>query len=357
MTRNPKGTLASKYGEEGLFSKDSFNIEGLPEASKEKLAKTANYILSKSTWSTYTTTKNHLKACQEETGSNMDLPLSQEKIIMFLTWLLQERSIKGTTAESYISGLRAIHQAQGLPVPMMRPDIVKSILSGAKHQDSIEDRINPKSKRLPMTLTALRVLKNELSSQNLNKIDIRMIWAVACLAFYGSLRMGELLTEKADEYDANFTCMTEDIEIVQGTVQIRLKNPKEDKSGKDIIVDIFRNDKDCCPTRALEKWWSMKPPRAVNKPAFRFADGGALSKRCFNKIIARCMNHHVPEGEGFYSGHSFRAGIPSMLGEMGYSDEDIMSVGRWSSSAYETYVKMPRTRRQEMARRIATWEA
>ena len=95
------------------------------------LAKTANHSLSKSTWSTYTTTKSHLKSCQEETGNSMDLPLNQNKILLFITWLLQERKVKGTLIESYISGLKTIHQAQGLTVPEIRPDIIKSILSGA----------------------------------------------------------------------------------------------------------------------------------------------------------------------------------------------------------------------------------
>ena len=46
-----------------------------------------------------------------------------------------------------------------------------------------------------------------------------------------------------------------------------------------------------------------------------------------------------------------------MMGEMGYSNADIMTVGRWSSTSYELYVKMPRTKRQEMARDIASWKA
>jgi hypothetical protein len=287
----------------------------------------------------------------------MDLPLNQNKILLFITWLLQERKVKGTSIESYISGLRTIHQAQGLTVPEIRPDIVKSILSGAKQQNNIENRVNPKPRRLPMTLTALRVLKNELNGQNLVKADIRMLWAVSCLAFFGSFRMGELLAEKADEYDPNFTCLAKDVVMEEGTIQVRLKSPKEDRSGKDVIVDIFRNNGDCCPVRAVEKWWALKPPREEDKPAFRFADSGALSKRCFNTIIANCMNHHAANEEGFYSGHSFRSGIPSMMGEMGYSNADIMTVGRWSSTSYELYVKMPRTKRQEMARDIASWKA
>ena len=65
--------------------------------------------------------------------------------------------------------------------------------------------------------------------------------------------MGELLAEKADKYDPNFTCLAKDVRMEEGTIQVRLKSLKEDRSGKDVIVDIFRNHGDCCPVRAKEK--------------------------------------------------------------------------------------------------------
>ena len=34
----------------------------------------------------------------------------------------------------------------------------------------------------------------------------------------------------------------------------------------------------------------------------------------------------------------------------GYGDEDIQSVGRWSSKAFLEYIKLPRTRRAEVAK-------
>jgi hypothetical protein len=42
-----------------------------------------------------------------------------------------------------------------------------------------------------------------------------------------------------------------------------------------------------------------------------------------------------------------------MLGAAGFSDEEIMAVGRWSSRAFECYVKLARTKRRAIARTIA----
>ena len=50
------------------------------------------------------------------------------------------------------------------------------------------------------------------------------------------------------------------------------------------------------------------------------------------------------------SAHSFRSGAASMMANLGYSDKDVKAVGRWSSRAFEIYVKLPRTKRMEAAR-------
>ncbi len=56
-------------------------------------------------------------------------------------------------------------------------------------------------------------------------------------------------------------------------------------------------------------------------------------------------------GEMFCT-HSFRIGTASMLGTLGYGDEDIQAVGRWSSRAFEEYLRLPRTKRMLIAKKI-----
>ena len=42
-----------------------------------------------------------------------------------------------------------------------------------------------------------------------------------------------------------------------------------------------------------------------------------------------------------------------MLGQLGYSDNEIMAIGRWSSSVFELYIRYPRAVRAKPAKRIA----
>ena len=43
-----------------------------------------------------------------------------------------------------------------------------------------------------------------------------------------------------------------------------------------------------------------------------------------------------------YCGHSFRIGAATMAAALGLEDSLIKALGRWESSAYQLYVKLPR---------------
>ena len=51
--------------------------------------------------------------------------------------------------------------------------------------------------------------------------------------------------------------------------------------------------------------------------------------------------------------HSFRRGLATMMAKNGYSDEEIMRTGRWSSSAFLTYCKLGRVKRMAVAQEMA----
>lgn len=305
---------SGKYGKSGLYTKDSFRRLNLSTKSKDFLADTANFALAKSTWSTYKTTKNHLRKCEQQTGEDLSLPTNYSKTIFFLSWLLEERQIKPTSVESYLSGLRQLHLVAGLEPPKIRSDMINTIIKGAKHRAWLEDKLNPSSKRLPMNLIALNLLGMELNLLPIEKADIRLLWAVSLIAFYGSFRMGELLTDHEDRFDPALHLLTEDIVITKDSsgnkmLQIKLKCPKESRAGKEVIVDLFENNS-LCPVKAIEAWIKSNPPREKGMPAFCKKDGAALTKRKFNEILKACLNKNLAPGKGFYSGHSFRACWP-----------------------------------------------
>jgi len=155
-----------------------------------------------------------------------------------------------------------------------------------------------------------------------------------------------------------FTLLEEELRLVEepdGTViQVRMKWPKEEKQGGEFTVEVFEKGGGAnCPVRALKKWWATEPPREVVAPAFLRSDGSAFTGRKLNETLEELLKEHLRPGAKRLKTHSFKAAVPTMLGAAGFADKDIMAKGRWSSRAFECYVKLARTKRRAMAKVIA----
>jgi hypothetical protein len=86
---------------------------------------------------------------------------------------------------------------------------------------------------------------------------------------------------------------------------------------------------------------------------FRWQDGKPLSSARLNSVLRELLEGFVEGDVRGFSTHSFRIGAASVMGSLGYGDEDIMALGRWSSRAFEGYVKLPRAKRMMAARQFA----
>jgi hypothetical protein len=190
-------------------------------------------------------------------------------------------------------------------------------------------------------------------------VDKRMLWAAAAIMFFGALRGNELLCRSVGQFDPAYTLCSQDIQV-QGEraggrrLQIRVKAPKEKKNGGDTVVDIFQAKPDVCPVSAFEKWREMGPVWEWGQPAFRWSSGRPLTSAQFNVVLKERLKGYVAGADRWFTTHSFRTGAASMMAAMGYGDEDIKSMGRWSSRAFETYIRLPRSKRIEMARSFAS---
>ena len=355
---------STKYGPGGMFSEDSFRNMGLPVELEKTLIEAANHSLAGSTWSVYRTAKKNLLECQRTTGMNMNLPLGTEQVLGFTSWMLTVKKVRPKTVESYLAGLRKLHQVQGLPVGDLRSEVVNTVLKGASNLRVSMDRQGEGGmKRLPVTLEVMRTLKMELKVGDYSRSYKRLVWAVSCICFNGGFRIHEVLSRTESYFDPTFTLLGQDITIRKVKVgkgdwkiiQVKLKSPKEDRIGKEVLVDVYESKGCCCPVKAMEKWLRTNPRKEKGKPAFRMEDSTPFTGKRLNRTLLDCLGKHGP-GKGRISSHSFRSGIATMMGSLGFTDQEIMGVGRWSSRAFEDYLKQPRTKRAEMARRIAGWK-
>jgi hypothetical protein len=203
--------------------------------------------------------------------------------------------------------------------------------------------------RLPVTLALLKMLKHRIRSQKWPTSKKFLVWAVCSIAFHGGFRIHELLARSSTIFDPDFTLLGQDAKIqhclIDGRqtkcIEIRVKNPKESKAGSIAIIDVFETGGQTCPVKAFEKW-EKQHVKVANKPLFS-ENEKPLTGRELNKMLKELLGDLVDYRKGSITAHSFRSGLASLMAEKGMSDEDIQIAGRWSSRAFERYIKLPRT--------------
>jgi hypothetical protein len=339
-------------------------LEGfnLSERSTAVLLEIGDHGLAKSTWSTYGTAQRMLAKCAKDTKRSMQLPLSQADLLEYIAWLVSERQVKAGTINSYLSGLRQLHILKGMEPPNLRTGLVKLLLQGKKNMDNTEARKGKQVRRLPITMNVMRLLKEEIRKWPVALDQKLLVWAIATVAFHGAFRIHELLCRTEAAFDPDFTLLTEDIRVIkEGTelgskvLEVKLKCPKESKAGKTVIVELFETGGTLCPVKAFERW-QLKNKNQEGLPAFRDRTGKPVTGTKMNIWLKTLLGKHVDQTKGKFTSHSFRIGLATTLGTLGFTTNDIKEAGRWSSNAYEVYMRLPRRRRQTVARLIAKLE-
>ena len=301
------------------------------------------------------------------TGVRMTFPFGIKQTLAYIGYLLAPRDkggrgLQGKSVEKYLSALRMVHMQRGFFSPWIRPEIVSLITKGAANRDQIKKRVEGKLGRLPMTPQLMWDLKLALKEASFRRSRKRIIWVTATMCWAGAMRIHELLAREAEEYDPLTTMLTKDIVLqsveVEGhkiqTLKVTIKHPKEERLSLGVVLDIFESGDFMCPVQAFQKWMKDKVVRLqTHKPLFRLADGRNYTGAMFNKDLKYMLSGIIDYDKGGITAHSMRAGLATFMAKAGYSDNDIMRVGRWKSEAFKSYIKTPREIRAKLAEELA----
>ena len=183
------------------------------------------------------------------------------------------------------------------------------------------------------------------------------------LGFFGSFRICELLPKKARSIDPRVDLLRRDIEVLERKVgpskrkilRISLKSPKESKINKEPIkVEVLSTGNAFCPVESFLRYEKIYGHLLGGNAAFRSGvSGSAISQNFFNKKLKKMFSPYVTYGT--LTGHSFRSGLTSLLGEDGFEDEEIQALGRWSSESFRRYVKLGRLKRLRNTEKLSSW--
>ena len=357
-------SMHARYQKTGFFSDNDFNSRTIPDSLKTILSRTANLSLAAGTWSSYKTGLHMLELCQTETGLTITFPLTNDQVLTFVGWLLQ-RNLSSDTINSYLSALRQRYIQLGLDPSSIRSDMVKQLLKGRNHQILTEPSVGTTKTRLPATTPVLKLMKQDLKTNAFEKEKKLLIWSVITVAFNGATWIHEILAKNHAKFSPLDTLLGKDITLKETTInsatvsylQLTLKQEKTNSTRTPTVIDIFETAGPICPVSAYRKWRTVHKLQNDNLPAFRAADGRAFTGRDLNAYLSSFTLKYFPEENGKFTAHSLRIGLATTLGQLGLTDSEIQASGRWSSRVFEDYLRLPRTQRATVARKIGNISA
>ena len=118
-------------------------------------------------------------------------PVSELTLCYFFSYLA-EQGLAPQTGRAYLAAVRNAQISLGLPDPREQSSLplLKRVQAGIR-RIRLQKGSNPGRIRLPITVhTLARIREVLLSSSQPNRV---VMWAVACTAFFGFFRLGELL--------------------------------------------------------------------------------------------------------------------------------------------------------------------
>jgi len=337
----PKNRKYSKtsLSNASFFSENDF-AKNLPENMQTKdwiqFAKQLNATtVTAKSWSKYKTAYKKFQKFNTETNSNISWPIDCKKINGFVLWCLRKQNLSSATIKTYVLALSRIQNTKGFGKIPFKNSIAEKLILGAKNSNIGLKKASKKS--AAVTFKKLCTIRKSIKKSFPKKTDRLPIWACMCVAFFGSFRMGELLSSKCKSFDKTSTLLWENIEKHKKHWKIHIKNPKSKNENETVFLFKFPIKK-LCPLRALKKLEkSQKKSHTFreNLPVFRQNSGQNITKTFVNSILSEIFQNN----KYTVSCKSFRCGIPTSLGNCPdiANDQHIKAWGRWNSKSFLRY--------------------
>ena len=261
------------------------------------------------------------------------LPASEDTLILFATHLAQTRA--HSTIKTYLVGVRHLHVIHGLNNPLEDKLRLQQVLRGIH-------RVKPNKKcpRLPVTPFIMSAIKQSLDRHP--SFDATMLWAACCMGFFGFMRCGEFTVASQAAYDSNKHLSAADVAVdshVNPTMlAVTLKQSKTDQFGNGVTIYLCLTKGSICPVTAILQYLAIRPP--TEGPLFITEQGSPLTKQLFIRRIREAL-HQANIDSSHYKGHSFRIGAATTAAVCGLNEGPIKALGRWSSAAYQLYIRIP----------------
>jgi len=215
---------------------------------------------------------------------------------------------------------------------------LEQVLRGIKKEQAVTRQVRI---RLPITTEIMHQIYGVLS-RSPNEYQSIMLWAACCTAFFGFLRVGEMTVPNQESFDDSAHLSLRDISVDSRsnptTIWLTIKQSKTDPFRAGVKLCLTRTESIVCPVKALLPYLAVRG--SSPGPLFTFSDHTYLTRPRFKTVLSATLKQAGLD-DSKYNTHSFRIGAATSAKAAGISDVHIQILGRWQSSAYQSYIRTP----------------
>jgi hypothetical protein len=269
----------------------------------------------------YKRTWSQLQSFLVQEKMSLNLPLTSDVVCKFLNHL-HTQGYAGPSIASAMSAISCIHKLSNFSDPT-DSYLVRRLVQGCKRLSLSSDS------RLPVTADILRQLVVGVITFAQNEYERKLVEALLTLAFHGLLRIGEYTDSKHNLTSTQVQCGT-------STLVITFSSFKH--SIKPVTITVAEAaDPGICAVRKVAAYRAVRGQ--AKGPFFAHHDMSPVKRKEFCDYWSKALNFADLSSANFKP-HSLRIGGASYMAQNGASDAQIRQAGRWSSSAFLSYIRI-----------------
>ena len=291
---------------------------------------------------------SHLKSyiCFTTFYGVQDFPIRSGVLLRFIA-ILGRGSHSYESAANIISSVKYFASVLDPPsTQLFEKVVVRSAMRGLKAQLS-----RPVHQKLPFTVAHLLRFHEALDLRNAKHLAC---WCAMLLAFFGCLRLSNLVPSSQITFDPLKQLRRSDIKCEGNVILVYFKWAKTNQTARKVSWIPISSVSD--PRFNLKLHIELlfkvvKNPGSV--PLFSFSSDKFHTRNTLVNMLNMCVSEAGLDPSD-YSWHSFRRGSAMFAFEAGLADSAVQLLGDWSSSAFKNYLEFSFMRKVSISESIAS---
>ena len=280
------------------------------------------HALSEATTKSYNATLVDFQTFIGSIDSNYTgLPANPSHVILYIAHLYN-KGLAATTILTKLSAISYLHKLR-YGQDIMSHFLIEKCLSGVKKLAPTCDQ------RLPITVNILQRMITQCKHVTKSDYYKKLLQAMLSLGFYCFLRPGEMTRSRNNIQFQHVEWTASGLAITFTTYKHHVGSP--------VTVMVPAQGGPTCPVSVLKGY--MQARGSSPGPLFINPDGNPVLYCQFKQWFSRLLE--ICSISGHFNPHSLRIGAATAAIAKGCSSSLVQQMGRWRSSAYLRYVRLP----------------